>query len=66
MNKLNDNNTEEEIVIQIRDKEGNLIRIELSKWEQLVLARKNNELLRKQKKEMNLRLFITPRKKNDK
>ena len=40
---------EEAIVIEIRDKEGNLIRIELSKWEQLILARKNNELLRKQK-----------------
>ncbi len=36
-------------MIEIRDKEGNLIRIELSKWEQLILARKNNELLRKQK-----------------
>ncbi len=36
-------------MIKIFDKEGNLIRIELSKWEQLILARKNNELLRKQK-----------------
>ena len=36
-------------MIQIRDNAGKLIRIELSKGEQLVLARKNNELLRKQK-----------------